>query len=49
MAIIVDIPDLNFPITTTPLGGLDGQTQHYSENERDTKIKAEICGTSRGA
>jgi hypothetical protein len=49
MAIIADTPDLNFPITTTPLGRLDGQTQHYNEKERDTKIKAEICGMSRGA
>jgi hypothetical protein len=49
MAIIADTPDLNFPIATTPLGGLDGQAQHYSEKERDTKIKAEICGMSRGA
>jgi hypothetical protein len=49
MAIITDTPDLNFPIAATPLGGLDGQTQHYSEKERDAKIKAGTCGTNRGA
>ena len=44
MAIIADTPDMNFPIVATPLGGLDGQTQHYSEKEGDAKIKVRYAG-----
>jgi hypothetical protein len=44
MAIIADTPDLNFPIATTPLGGLDGQAHTITKRNATPKSKLRYAG-----